>query len=166
MPCGPISGGACSTAMGFAGEFRSEAAVTRGTPWPIRRGKNVPAASEPRARSEWLLHGRPKGQPNTRLRCDYRARQRAPLGSRFEDCLLQRPRSRDGLRWPVTSALRVETNGRVRPIPDVECCLLLSRSRRRRGSRCSPLRANAPWRACTRRGWWCGRGRPVRRHRG
>ncbi|YAD91533.1 transposase [Bradyrhizobium sp. Pa8] len=36
---------------------RSEMAVTRGTPWLQRRGKNVPAASEPRTRSEWLLHG-------------------------------------------------------------------------------------------------------------
>jgi hypothetical protein len=32
-------------------------AMTRGTPWPQCRGKNVPAASETRPGSEWLLHG-------------------------------------------------------------------------------------------------------------
>ena len=62
---------------------RSEVAVTRGTPWLQSRGKNVPAAPEPRTRSEWLLHGPGPSGPN-RIQARGaipRARLRAPLGS-------------------------------------------------------------------------------------
>ena len=49
---------------------RSEVAVTRTRPWLQCRRQNGPAASEPRRRSEWLLHGPgpTRIQPNTRSR--------------------------------------------------------------------------------------------------
>ncbi len=55
----------------------------------------------------------PKGQPNTRLRCDYRARQRAPLGSRSKapPVVLTPVAAGDGHRWPLQMTLRVEPNG-------------------------------------------------------
>jgi hypothetical protein len=69
--CGPAEVDAPAQAQSFSDDrargrrqSRSEVAVTRGTPWLQRRGKNVPAASEPRTRSEWLLHGQVSRRPN------------------------------------------------------------------------------------------------------
>jgi len=57
--------------------------VTRATPWLRRRRENGPAASEPRPRSECLLHGLDPVGTNRIQGCGaiHRAPWRAPLGS-------------------------------------------------------------------------------------
>jgi hypothetical protein len=62
---------------------RSQMAVTRGMPRLQCRGTNVPAASETRTGSEWLLHGPgAKGPDRVQGRGARYAREwRAPLGS-------------------------------------------------------------------------------------